>query len=142
MGRSYWFECSRCGYRAKVAGGTDRGHDCFVQTILCRDCKELYDVVVRWRTPVDVPEAAAGQSGSRPIKPSNNNSSQFQAPPVFPAALNRLPLANVHRSRWVEFRPQCPVSRLHRIENWTERDKCPRCRLPLERNVLPYRVWE
>ena len=24
MGRSYWFECSRCGYRAKASGRLDR----------------------------------------------------------------------------------------------------------------------
>jgi hypothetical protein len=49
MGRSFWFECSRCGYRATVSGGADRGRDLFVQTISCRDCRKLYDAVTRLR---------------------------------------------------------------------------------------------
>ena len=51
MGRSYWFECPKCGYRAKVSGRADRGLSFFVQTILCRDCRELYDAVIRLRVP-------------------------------------------------------------------------------------------
>ena len=51
MGRSYWFECPKCGYRAKVSGRADRGLSFFVQTILCRDCRELYDAVTRLRVP-------------------------------------------------------------------------------------------
>jgi hypothetical protein len=30
MGRSYWFECPKCGYRAKVSGRADRGLSFFV----------------------------------------------------------------------------------------------------------------
>src|SRR5215831_14184587 len=51
VGRSYWFECSKCGYRTKVAGRADRGLSFFVQTIVCRDCKELYDAVSRVKVP-------------------------------------------------------------------------------------------
>jgi hypothetical protein len=49
MGRSYWFECPKCGYRAKVSGRADRGLTLFVQTILCSDCRQLYDAVTRLR---------------------------------------------------------------------------------------------
>ena len=51
MGRSYWFECVRCGYRAKVSGGSDRGLNVFVQTVVCRECKELFDAVTKLRLP-------------------------------------------------------------------------------------------
>ena len=51
MGRSYWFECVKCGYRAKVSGRADRGLNFFVQTILCRDCRELYDAITRVKIP-------------------------------------------------------------------------------------------
>ena len=51
MGRSYWFECARCGYRAKVSGREDRGRTFFVQTEFCRDCRELYDAVSRALVP-------------------------------------------------------------------------------------------
>ena len=51
MGRSYWFECPKCGYRAKVSGRADQGLTFFVQTILCCDCRELYDAVTRLKVP-------------------------------------------------------------------------------------------
>ena len=49
MGRTYLFECSKCGYRARVSGGADRGRHVVVQTILCADCKELYDAVIAFK---------------------------------------------------------------------------------------------
>ena len=51
MGRTYSFECSRCGYRVRVAGGADEGEHFAVQTIACADCKELHDVVTRFKPP-------------------------------------------------------------------------------------------
>ena len=54
MGRSYCFECPTCGYRAKVSGRADRGLTFFVQTILCLDCRQLYDAVTRLRVPDEV----------------------------------------------------------------------------------------
>jgi len=141
MGRSYWFECARCGYRATVSGRADRGLDFFVQTILCRDCKALYDAVTRLRFP--------DRAGLELLKPGTlrrpKRSSLVRppaAPPSFQAVLNRLPHSGVNQFRWVQFRLQCPVSPLHRVEAWNEPDECPRCGLHLERNVLPYRLWD
>ena len=51
MGRSYWFECPKCGYRARVSGRADQGLSFVVQTILCCDCRELYDAVTRLKVP-------------------------------------------------------------------------------------------
>ena len=65
MGRSYWFERSRCGYRAKVSGRADRGLHCVVQTILCRDCKELYDAVIRLRISEPALASAPGRDGKK-----------------------------------------------------------------------------
>src|ERR1043165_2888542 len=45
-GRTWLFECAKCGFRATVAGGADRGFRFAVQTILCHDCKELHEAVV------------------------------------------------------------------------------------------------
>jgi len=45
MGRTYLFECPKCGYRAKVSGGSDCGTRFGVQTVMCLDCKELHDAV-------------------------------------------------------------------------------------------------
>ena len=140
MGRSYWFECPRCGYRAKISGRADRGFNFSVQTILCRDCKELYDAVTRVRTPV---QAAVLRNVSRlgPAKSLNPQRTDAR-PPSFQSMLNRLPAAGVKRFRWLQFKLQCPVSPLHRIERWNEPDKCPRCGVYLEKHGLPFRIWE
>jgi len=140
MGRSYWFECLKCGYRAKVSGRADRGLNFFVQTILCRDCKELYDAVTRVRVPA---EAATREpsAGLRRVK-SANLRRPGSVPPSFQSVLNRLPGTGVKRSGWLQFKVQCPVSALHRVQLWNEPDQCPRCGICLEKNALPFRIWE
>lgn len=142
MGRSYWFECVKCGYRAKVSGREDRGLNCFVQTIVCRDCRELYDAVTRIRVVQRKRAEGAG-------KPTGARQMKFLAeewapdrPPVFQSVVNRLLLMGSGRSEWVHFRLRCPVSTLHRVESWNDPAKCPKCGLPLEKNVLPYRIWD
>ncbi len=141
MGRSYWFECGKCGYRAKVSGRLDRGLDFFVQTILCRDCKELYDAVTRLRVALE--PKFAGRSRLLSLgHPKLVNHRVPKRPPSFLAVLNQLPRPVAHGSKWLSFQAQCPVSALHRVQPWTEPDKCPRCGLYLEKSALPYRVWD
>jgi hypothetical protein len=141
MGRSYWFECAKCGYRATVSGRTDRGVHFFVQTILCRDCKALYDAVTKLKFPDEGRLGLLKPLGLRqPKKP--NVSRPPSTPPSFQAALNRLPYTGVKRFRWVHFQLQCPVSKIHRVQTWNEPDRCPRCGLYLEKNALPYRIWD
>jgi len=141
MGRSFWFECARCGYRAKVSGRADRGIHLFVQTILCRDCKELYDAVTRIRVPL---ESAGKERKLAPRLRSGGrlNHATPKVAPSFLAAVNRLTVAGMAWSDWFRFKPQCPVSATHRVQSWNAPDVCPRCGLYLERNVLPYRIWE
>jgi hypothetical protein len=147
MGRSYWFECSKCGYRAKVAGRADRGLNCAVQTILCRDCKQLFDAVTRLRVADETP----GGNGSKTDFPLNrwrlNSNRQScaasrRSPPRFEAVLNRLPLRDIKQSKWLQFKLQCPVSPIHRVQAWDFPDKCPKCGIFLEKNALPYRIWD
>ena len=49
MGRTYHFDCPRCQYQARVAGSADAGVNCAVQTIVCLDCRQLFDVFTRLR---------------------------------------------------------------------------------------------
>jgi hypothetical protein len=139
MGRSYWFECAKCGYRAIVAGRADEGLDLAVQTILCRDCKQLYDAVTRLR----VVDESVGWGGVgalhtgriRKVRP-------MTAPPTFQAALNRLPPSGTRRLKWLSFKIQCQVSTFHRVRSWNDPDRCPKCGLFLEKSALPYRLWD
>ena len=47
MGQCREFICPKCGYDAVVSGGDDRGFHVWTTTIVCVDCRALYDVV--WR---------------------------------------------------------------------------------------------
>ncbi|MBE0542392.1 MAG: hypothetical protein IH623_13485 [Verrucomicrobia bacterium] len=137
MGRTYLFECPRCGYRAKVAGGADRGFHFAVQTILCLECKELYDAV----TELKVPFAPALSRWK--LKTSRLDSVKAPvAPPTFQAALNRLAFTGVKRFRWLRFKAVCPISARHRVRDWKQPGKCPKCGILVECNALPFRIWD
>lgn len=142
MGRSYWFECMRCGYRANVSGSSDRGLNLFVQTIECLDCKALYDAVTKLRFWEYASKVSLGQPNrARSLKPLARLQSARQ-PPTFAAALNRLIYPGARRFEWVRFALQCPVSPRHRVRSWNEPGRCPRCGVYLEKSVLPYRIWD
>lgn len=51
MGAVSRFICLACGYEAEVSGGPDAGLAVDTITIVCRDCAELYDVVVQEHRP-------------------------------------------------------------------------------------------
>jgi|SRR5207302_6294390 len=139
MGRSFWFECSRCGYRAKVSGQPDRGLDYSVQTVVCHDCKQLYDAVTRLR----VPQPQKASLGLTPLANGRRLAERVPSrPPSFQMMLAKLPTNGAQRSRWTRFKAECPVSPSHRVEPWNEPDKCPRCGLFMEKNPLPYRLWD
>ena len=123
MGRTYLFECFRCGYRARVSGGVGTGLHFAVQTIVCADCKELYDAVTEFKTT-----AATAADGN------------IKTAPGFAAVLNRLPPRGA-RPR-LKFKPACPVSPKHRVRAWTRPDKCPKCGMFMEQNGLPFRLWD
>jgi hypothetical protein len=141
MGRSYWFECSKCGYRATVSGGADEGLNFRVQTVVCRDCQRLYDAVTQIRVPDE--RTMPPPLMSWKLRPKLLNLSwNPKAPPSFQFALNRLPYRGVRRFKWQQYKLQCPVSTWHRVRSWSEPDRCPRCGLHLEKNAVPYRIWE
>ncbi len=140
VGRSYWFECSRCCYRAQVSGGPDRGLNFYLQTVACGNCKRLFDAVTRVRVPdprgLGLSNALA--NWRQPTLPSLNP----RNPPSFQSMLNRLSFKGVKNLKWLHFRLQCPVASFHRVEAWNAPNKCPRCGTYLERNVMPYRIWD
>lgn len=139
MGRTYWFDCSKCGYRATVSGKLDRGRDFYVRTIVCNDCRALYDAVVRWRVVQEKNQGLANAlTGWRLKAPARRRA------PTFEGALSRLPLkAGVDgRLKWVSFKVHCPKSPAHKVELWEPSGKCPRCGTVLDRAALAYRIWE
>jgi len=121
MGRTYLFECSKCGYRARVSGGADHGRHVAVQTIFCADCKELYDAVIEF-------------------KPLSRRENHLKTAPRFAALLNRLPPRGVRH--WIKLKPACPVSSRHHIRLWKQPDKCPKCGAFLDPGATPFRLWD
>jgi len=135
MGRSYLFECSKCGYNATVSGGADAGGEFSVQTAACRDCRVLFDSVVRWRVP---------DNGLKyvPDFRLRLRKSDQETPPSIEVALSRLPLLDIRKFKWVQFKPRCAVSLAHRVHVWNEPGKCPRCGNFMDKNALPFRYWD
>lgn len=122
MGKTYVFECSLCHYRAQISGGADSGVDCEVQTVVCQDCRELYDTFTRVRRQ-------AGPAGK--FKPKH-----LEIPPV------ALPGSEAHAAGWHEFKPVCPVDSKHVVEPWKDPGRCPRCGNFMEKNGFPFRTWD
>jgi hypothetical protein len=142
MGRSYWFDCPKCGYQAKVSGRADRGVGFAVQTVSCRDCKCLYDAV----TAVKVPDITEPRSLPRrePGLPSNLLGAQRTAsvPPTLASVANRLYYFGAKEFKWIKYKLQCPASPAHRVQVWNDPGKCPHCGTYLDRAALPFRLWD
>jgi hypothetical protein len=137
MGRIYLFECEKCGYRVKVAGGAAEGLEFTLQTILCYQCRELQDVVTSLKVPW--PPAVGDTTVGAKL---NGKPKSPKTAPSFATVINRLPLTGRLRTRWQDFKPACSVSALHRVREWNQPDKCPRCGVFLERSALPFHQWD
>jgi transposase-like protein len=138
VGKTYHFECPHCHYRARVSGGVDEGTSCRVQTILCHDCRELFDVFTRVRkrqqatvtkrtlmyAEIVIPPALLVQQPLREFQ--EKPASRPQPPPSF----------------WENLAIFCPVTRSHRVESWSDPGRCPRCGNFLEKNGYPWKLWD
>ena len=147
MGRTYHFDCPLCRYQACVSGGADTGLNCAVQTIVCLDCRQLFDVFTRLRRCADngepAPANVPARSG-RKLLPTG-----IIIPPlrllenvwaIFAPA--RRASGPAKRWYWEDVKPVCPVARSHRIKIWNTPGRCPRCGNYLERNGFPWRRWD
>ena len=126
MGRTYLFECPKCQYRAKLSGGADSGIHCEVQTVVCRDCRELRDVFTKVRR----------RAGAAGIKFPG-----FFQPEIPPLMI--LPEGSAgRRLTWQKFPLACPVQAKHFVEAWKDPGRCPRCGNFMEKNDFPSRAWD
>jgi hypothetical protein len=105
----------------------DSGVHCEVQTVVCRDCRELYDVFTRLRRD----ELA----GAKPARFPG-----FFRPEIPPVILRDG--SPGRRFIWQKFRLTCPVEVKHDVESWQDPGRCPRCGNFMEKNGLPFRIWD
>ena len=126
MGRTFRFECPYCQYRANISGGADSGVHCEVQTVVCRDCRELLDVFTKVRRWEGVSQAIKFPGFFRPEIP--------------PAIIS----GGTTGQRWVweKCKPACPVEPKHQVELWQAPGRCPRCGTFLEKNGRPFKLWD
>ena len=110
--------------------------------MVCRECKELFDAVTKLRLPDEARTALRHDGMGLHRLKTLGRLRALNRPPSFQAALNRLTYVGVSQFRWAQFPLQCPVSAIHRVRSWTDPDKCPRCGLYMEKNALPYRIWD
>ena len=122
MGRTYVFDCEKCGYRAVVSGGLAKGLEVVAQTISCIDCRSLRDVVIALKVPVDESPTTSG--------------------PPLEEVINRLQSHDRGPLRWDRFELVCAVDSDHKVREWHQPDKCPVCGAFLEPSGLPYAVWD
>jgi hypothetical protein len=123
----------QCQYRSSLSGGADSGLNCDVQTIICRECRELFDVFTRVRRLTGHKEFA-------------RNFSMFVRPEIPPVILRDslfVPMrSEPRRFEWQQMRLECPVVAKHFVEAWKHPGRCPRCYAFMEQEGLPFRIWE
>lgn len=154
MGRTYLFSCSKCNFTARVAGGVDNGRNCFVRTIQCHDCRQLYDVATHVR--LSPPLALRNKIGVGPpesrlprrlpkaelrlLIPEHvaHSTTVVSCCPGVPEGM----LVAAMDARWVELAVECPRNARHRFDSWTDPGRCPYCLTYLDKSLWPFLVWE
>jgi hypothetical protein len=132
VGKTYLFECPQCQYRTKISGGADSGRHCDIQTVICRDCRELYDVFTRQRRRADAVDLVKFRGFYQPeIPPVILGQSSINPSSAAPAPLV-----------WRETATACPVEPKHWVEPWNDPGRCPRCGNFMEKGGFPYRAWD
>ena len=126
MGKTYLYECGLCHYSVRVSGGSAAGVNCETQTVLCRDCRELFDVF-------------------RKVRRQSSPVGKFRAmnPEIPPAGLAGSP---AKERSWEKPELACPMEYdkkiKHRVEVWNDPGRCPRCGNYMEKNGMAFRLWD
>jgi hypothetical protein len=128
MGRTFHFECPQCHYRAKISGGSDSGVHCEIQTVVCRDCRELLDVFTKARRRKE-------EKNSRAVKFPG-----FYRPEIPPVILRNGSV--LQGLVWQKYRLACPVAPKHQVEAWNAPGRCPRCGNFMEKEGMPTKIWD
>jgi len=80
MGHTGRLTCPSCDYSADVAGGRTFGFYAVVETIVCHDCKELYDATANEKAP-DIPGDILTYDGLTGIRCPKSKNHRFTSWP-------------------------------------------------------------
>jgi len=105
---------------------------CEIQTVICRDCRQLYDVVLKQRKREDAVSVVKFPGFYRPDIPPVVLGESSVSPPKAPLP----PLV------WQQTELSCPVDADHFVEAWNDPGRCPRCGNFMERNGFPFKSWD
>ena len=115
--------------------------NCAIQTIVCHNCRELYDAFTRVR------KRAPNFAESKRLKKLFPG--HITIPPMLLIQQVNREYSAEPRPRtpppamvWEKVKPTCPVSTLHDIEPWKDPGRCPRCGNFMEKNGYPFRLWD
>ncbi len=143
----FQYSCPHCEYQVRVVGGADNGVNCAVQTIVCLDCRKLFDVFTRLRLREGGEEASSQGNktkSNRKLLPTG-----IVIPPIHlmenswnDYSPGRQISAPVQKKYWTDVKLACPIANYHRIEVWNWPGRCPRCGTHLESNGFPFRLWD
>jgi hypothetical protein len=132
VGKTYHFECPLCQYGAKISGGADAGLNCEIQTISCRDCRQLYDVFIKVRRRPGAMEKVKFPGFFRPEIP----------PVVLRESTSRPSKELPAKMIWQKFDLMCPVDAKHFVTAWKDPGRCPRCGCFMDKAGFPFRSWD
>jgi hypothetical protein len=105
---------------------------CEIQTIICRDCRQLYDVFTRQRRRKDALDQIKFPGFHQPdLPPVILGESSVNPSPEPPTPLI-----------WCDYELACPVEPDHFVEVWRDPGRCPRCGNFMERSGSPFRAWD
>lgn len=109
-----------------------------MQTVVCHDCRELFDVFTRIRKRRQPVIARRTLMNSEIIIPP----ALLVEHPVreFPEKPEPRPLPAP--TFWEDREISCPIASSHRIEPWRDPGRCPRCGNFMEKNGLPWKLWD
>lgn len=138
MGKTFHFDCPHCHYQTRVSGGADEGVSCRVQTVVCLDCRELFDVFTRVRQRQHPVLTQRTLMNSEIIIPP----ALLVEQPVREFSVSPVPRSAPTPTFWAELKMVCPIVKTHRIEPWRDPGRCPRCGNFIEKNGFPWKIWD
>lgn len=127
MGSIYRFTCSSCGYEAEVSGRADYGQESRTETVVCRGCRDLFDIVVG-STDDGEPLSRRGVDEFGQEWSDLTEEAQVIQPRDSPP--KRAPKGK-----------RCPECRSRRLFIWSGSDGCPQCGSAMTRDG-PTIMWD